>query len=231
MHSNVDERPAFLRAQGAALALLVQGLFLWALLFATMRHTERAIERETILIFRPTPTSPPGTIDARDASGARPAPSRAVPVPVPFSPVPQSIPQGDLRAFGQALRDCAPEKYGNLAPEERKHCPKPGEGLALNPPPTLPGEERSHVKDNARWANALDHKQSPTRLPGDLLFPLAVLGAIMDGSIAERSSAFRDPQQWGTYKNPARPVTGGERNHDALRNDPSRAIYQQPGRH
>jgi len=231
MPSNADDRSITIRTQGVALALLVQALFLWALLFATVRHSERIIGRETILTLHPTPRAEPDTIDARGGIGVRPAPGRVA--PVPFSPVPQSVPQGDLRAFGQALRDCAPENYANLPPDERQHCPKPGEGLALNPPPTLPGEERSHVKGNARWANALAHKQSPILLPGGIFFPLATLGAILDGSITERSSAFRDPQQWGTYKDsgqPPRPLDGG-RGYYAWRKDPSHAIYQQPGLH
>jgi hypothetical protein len=223
------------RIQGAGLALLVQGLFLWALLFATVRHSERVIERETILLFHPTPPAQPRTIDAREGAGVRPAPSRAA--PAPFSPmpqsVPQSIPQADLRAFGRALLNCAPEKYANLGSEERKHCPKPGEGLAMNPPPDLLNGDHSHVKDNARWANALAHKQSPRLLPGGMLFPLATLGAILDGSIAERSSAFRDPEKWPVYDDAATSQSphDGERGYDAWRKDPSRLVYQQPGLH
>lgn len=219
------------RTGGAALALLVQTLFLWALLFATVQHSVRTSGRETILILHPTPPASPSTIDARGEVGVHPVP-RSV-ASVPFSPLPRSIPQADLRAFGQALFDCAPEKYALLSLEDRKHCPKPGEGLALNPPLVLPGEERSHVRDNARWANALAHKQSPILLPGGILFPLATLGAVLDGSIAERSSAFRDPEQWGTYKDsgqPPRALDGG-RGYEAWRKDSSQVIYQQPGRH
>jgi len=211
--------------QGAGLALLVQGLFLWALLFATIRQSERVTEHETILTFHPAQRIQPHTIDARGGAPVRPAPVTAA--PVPFSPVPQSVPQSDLRAFGRTLFGCAPEHYAELSPEDRKHCPKPGEGLALNPPLALPGEERSRVKDNARWANALAHKQAPTLLPGGNLFPLAVLGAILDGSITERSSAFRDPEKWQMYGSaPPR-----ERNREATRLDPSQMDRQGPGRH
>jgi hypothetical protein len=141
--------------------------------------------------------------------------------------LPQSIPQSDLRDFGRALFGCAPENYAQLSPEERTHCPKPGEGLALNPPLALPGEERSHVKDNARWANALAHKQSPIHLPGGILFPLATLSAILDGSIAEGSSAFRDPEKWPTYEEAPMPrhPHEGDRGYEAWRRDSSRPVH------
>jgi len=215
--------------QGAGLALLVQGLFLWALLFATIRYSERPDERETILILHPTPPVEPDTIDARGEKGARPAPVRVA--PLPFFPVPQSVPQSDLRGFGRALFGCAPEHYAGLPPEERAHCPKPGEGLAANPPPDLLNGDRSHVKDNARWANALAHEQSPLLLPGGILFPLATLGAILDGSIADRTSAFRDPEKWQIYENRAEPPLEGERSRDAGRQDPALMDRQAPGRH
>ena len=213
------------RTSGAALALLVQGLFLWALWFATIRHSEPIAGRETILILHPTPPVPPSTIDARGDVGARPVPHSAA--PVPFSPLPQPVPQADLRAFGQALLDCAPENYANLPPEVRNHCPKPGEGLALNPPLALPGEERSHVKDNARWANALAHKQSPLLLPGGINFPVALLGAVLDGSIADSSSAFRDPQKWPVYQDAPKPRAphDADRGYEAWRRDSSRPVH------
>jgi len=215
------------RSTGAILALLVQALFLWALWFATIRHSERAAGRETFLFLHPLPPAS-STIDARGDAGARPRPTAAA--PVPFSSPPQPIPQSDLRTFGRALFGCAPEKYAQLSPEERKHCPKPGEGLAVNPPPDLLGD-KSHVKDNARWANALAHRQSPVLLPGGINFPLALLGAVLDGSIADSSSAFRDPEKWPTYKDAPRDPLEEDRGSSAWRKDPSQPVYQQPGLH
>ena len=61
----------------------------------------------------------------------------------------------------------------------------------------------SHVKDNARWANAMAHKQTLPMLPGGMLFPLVALGAVLDGSISEPSSAFRDPEQWPDERDPS----------------------------
>jgi hypothetical protein len=228
MHSSAPERSIAIRAQGVALALLVQALFLWALLFAAVRQTERVGEREAILFLRPPPA--PSMIDARGPRRAYPG----VAAPIPLLPLPQSGPRfvapSDLRGFGRALFGCAPEHYAELPPDERKHCPKPGEGLAVNPPPDLLADP-SHVKDNARWANALAHKQSPRQLPGGFLFPLAALGAILDGSITERSSAFRDPEKWPVYSSGPKPPRDGERSQEAGRNDPAQIGRQAPGTH
>jgi len=135
MHSNAAERRITIRAQAAVLALLVQTLFISALWFAAVRQTERTSARETILFLTPPLPPAPRTIDARGGAPVGRAPSRAAPMPfspVPFSPVPQPVPQADLRGFGRALFGCAPEHYAELLPEERAHCPKPGEGLAID---------------------------------------------------------------------------------------------------
>jgi hypothetical protein len=210
------------RVPGAVLALLVQALFFSALWFAAVRYPERPSQRETILFLHPP--VPATTIDARGRAARRPG--TTAPVPSTVLARPGAAPSLDLRDFGRALSGCAPEKYAELSPEDRKHCPKPGEGLAVNPPPDLLGD-RSYVKNNARWANALAHEQSPTLLPGGILFPLAALGAILDGSITERSSAFRDPEKWQMYGS----GSSRERNREAARIDPSQMDRQAPGRH
>jgi hypothetical protein len=77
----------------------------------------------------------------------------------------------------------------------------------------------SHVKDNARWANAMAHKQTLRMMPGGLLFPPVALGAVLDGSIAEPHSAFRDPEQWPDERDPnqfmPRRLDEQERSYDA----------------
>jgi len=133
----------------------------------------------------------------------------------------------DLQAFGRALFGCAPEHYAELSPEDRAHCVKPGEGLALQPPDLLGGP--SHVKNNARWANALAHKQSPLLLPGSSPTSfgpgaaIALLGAVLGGSIADASSAFRDPEKWPSYVDPAtlmpKDLHDQERVYDAFHKD------------
>jgi hypothetical protein len=118
------------------------------------------------------------------------------------SQTPSLAPPSGLAGFGRSLFGCAPERYASLTPDERAHCSKPGEGLATNRLPDLMGGQ-SHVKDNARWANAMAHKQILRMMPGGLLFPLVALGAVLDGSIAEPHSAFRDPEQWPDERDPS----------------------------
>jgi hypothetical protein len=134
---------------------------------------------------------------------------------------PLASPSG-LAGFGRSLFGCAPEHYADLLPDERAHCPKPGEGLAVNEPPDLMGGP-SHVKDNPRWANAMAHKQTLRMLPGGMLFPLVALGAALDGSISEPNSAFRDPEQWPNERDPRQFMPHNlheqERIYDAWRKD------------
>lgn len=177
---------------------------------------------------RPPRIAPrPRTIDAR---GAPQSPVTIAPVTVappilsPQAPSSQTAPGADassLQAFGRTLFGCAPERYAALSQEERAHCPKPGEGLAYQPPDLL--GDPSHVKNNPRWANALAHKQSPLFLPGGLLFPLVTAMAVLDGSVTERSSAFRDPEKWPSYVDPAqlmpKDLHDQERSYEAFRRD------------
>lgn len=148
------------RTGGAALALLVQVLFLWALLFTTMRHAERTAGRETILILHPTPRAQPSTIDARGVATPRIAPVRSPLVPNLSSPAPPVLaaPSG-IAGFGRSLFGCAPERYADLPPDEKARCPKPGEGLAVNPPPDLLNPPKSHAKYESLWQEELAERQ------------------------------------------------------------------------
>jgi len=187
---------------GGALALLMQAGFLLLALLPPSHSTRPAgSERETLLFFPPlsVPVPAPSTIDARGPR--RKSVSLSKPAAAPAPTVAASPPAQDLAGFGQALFGCAPEHYADLTPDQRAHCPKPGEGLANKEQPDLMGTP-SHVKDNARWANVMARKQTLPMLPGGMLFPLAALGAVLDGSIAERSSAFRDPEQWPAERDP-----------------------------
>ena len=175
-------------ASSALLALLVQALFIGALLlWAVPPLSLPRAEREIIFHFVPaTPPAPPVRI-----IGAPSAPTRK---PVASAPTPSSVtaPPSGIAGFGQSLFGCAP---GN------QDCPKPGDGMAQGQPDDLMGGH-SHVKDNARWANAMAHKQTLRMMPGGLLFPLVALGAVLDGSITEPHSAFRDPEQWPDERDP-----------------------------
>jgi hypothetical protein len=191
---------------GGVLALLVQSGFLLVVLLPPPTSTRLAgPARETLLFFPPLTVPAPSTIDARGPRRKHVAPSGAPPVsPIIAPPVAASplAPPSGLAAFGQALFGCAPEHYADLTPDQRARCPKPGEDLANREQPDLAGP-KSHVKDNARWANAMAHKQLVPMLPGGLFFPLVVVGAILDGSISEPNSAFRDPEQWPDERDPA----------------------------
>ena len=211
---------------GGALALLVQAGFLLLVLLPPSHSTRPASPtRETLLFFPPPAARTPSTIDARGPRRKRIVPSRALAVPPIASPPVAASPlvsPSDLAGFGQALFGCAPEHYAELMPEQRAHCPKPGEGLANKEQPDLMGVP-SHVKNNARWANAMAHKQTLRMMPGGLLWPLVALGAVLDGSISEPHSAFRDPEQWPNERDPGQfmPHRLDEQEHiyDAWRKD------------
>jgi hypothetical protein len=157
------------RARGAALALLVQASFVAMVLLSSQTPVPlHTLAHETILILHPTP--PPSTIDARTPSvlsTARPM------VPPPPSAPPVMIaplaPPGGIAGFGRSLFGCAPEHYADLTPDERAHCPKPGEGMAINQPPDLLAPPKSHAKDEALWQEkfAEDHYVPPICPPSD----------------------------------------------------------------
>jgi hypothetical protein len=204
--SSVRDRLKRDHIAGSVLALLVQAGFLLLVVLSPSRSTGPASpERETLLFFSPLAVPAPSTIDARGPRRKRIAPSYTLVVPPMASPPVAAsplAPQSDLAGFGQALFGCAPEHYADLTPDQRAHCPKPGEGLANREQPDLMGMP-SHVKDNVRWANAMAHKQTVPMLPGGMLFPLAALVATLDGSISEPNSAFRDPEQWPAERDPS----------------------------
>ena len=173
-------------ARGGALALLVQAVFV-AMLVLSSRHPAPLPKaaRETILLLHALPNVPSQTIDARGAPSRvrRPAIPLIIPAMPSFKTVPALAPPSGIAGFGRSLFGCAPEHYADLPPDEKAHCPKPGEGLATNQPPDLLNPPKSHAKDEAMWQEqwAEDHwvpavcppggwphgKRSPTtRRPG-----------------------------------------------------------------
>ena len=178
------------RTSGAALALSVQTLFVLLIVFSSSRLAPpRSPARETILLLHPLPQTAPQNIDARGAALHR-APSMAIPVLPTIAP-PVLAPPSGIAGFGRALFGCAPEHYADLPPDEKAHCPKPGEGLAIQEKPNLMGTP-SHVKDEAHWAAQLARKKSPVEIcPG--LSILCLAGMIASGDIT-------DPQSWPIYE-------------------------------
>ena len=158
------------RASGALLALLVQGLFLLLVVLTPAHKVAQFVEKETLLLLPPL-APPPTTIDAREPSTL--STTRAIMTPPPDAPPPVMTaplaPPGGIAGFGRSLFGCAPENYGQLTPDERAHCPKPGEGMAKNQDNDLANPPRSHAKDEALWQEqwAEDHYVPPICPPSD----------------------------------------------------------------
>jgi hypothetical protein len=177
------------RARGAALALLVQVGFLLLLLFSSQRHQAiRSVEHETILLLPPLREISPQTIDAR---GAEERPVAPIPIPIvpnvapPVPGPPVLAPPSGIAGFGRSLFGCAPERYADLPPDEKAHCPKPGEGLAVNQPADLLNPPKSHSKDEALWQEQLAERRWMPMCTGDL----DVAKCILRQTIAENHRA------------------------------------------
>ena len=187
------------RTGGAVLALLVQASFVMMILLSSRRPAPPPDPaRETILLLHPLPKPAPQTIDARGAVAPRIAP---VQIPVlpnlapPMLAPPVLAPPSGIAGFGRSLFGCAPERYADLPPDERAHCPKPGEGLAINQQPDLM-HTRSHVKDEAHWRREWERGHSASLLPcGGFTNLMCLLGKIADGSLSD----YGDPSKWPTY--------------------------------
>ncbi len=208
----------------ASAAILVQILLVMLFIHSVMPGKPRQMAREMMTMLRPifrpvppmrAPEQPLPRMIVPPAAVASPAPGDRAMNVAPAPPI-------TLEGIGRALFGCAPERYADLPPDERARCPKPGEGMAGNQAPDLMGGP-SHVKDNSRWANAMAHRQTVRMLPGGLFFPLVALGAVLDGSITEPNSAFRDPEQWPNERDPRqfmpRSLHEQERVYEAWRKD------------
>ncbi len=186
------------RFPAALLALCLQVLLLAALILSLQQTaTQKRILRETILVLPrlAPPQAAPRFIDARDKPRRLIAPLPVV--PSPQSAGPAAAPERpDVRSLGKSLFGCAPEVYADLPPEQRAACARPGEGVAMNEAPNLMGG-RSHVKDEAHWAEEYARAQSPTILPclGGLDI-MCLLTKLADGSIKHMA----DPRTWPRYE-------------------------------
>jgi hypothetical protein len=188
------------RAFGASLALSVQAIFLLLALLSPSHETKRSSPPlESILFIPPLAVPAPSTIDARGPRQRHtlvPMPvSVPPPIAVPPSAAPSLAPPSGLAGFGRGLFGCAPEHYADLTPDERAHCPKPGEGLAVNQAPDLM-HAPSHVKDEAHWRQEWARVHEPALLPcGGFADLLCVVSKIMDGSLSD----YGDPSKWPSY--------------------------------
>ena len=178
------------RALGGSLALLVQALFLSMAMLSPSRPTRPLISlaHETILLLHYLPRTAPATIDARGPASTKARKAAPFVVPIfPLSVAPSLAPPSGLAGFGQALFGCAPEHYADLTPDQRAHCPKPGEGMTRNDDKDLGTEPRSHAKYEARWQEQWteDHWVPAPCLPAGG----GVVQCLLDQSIAENRRA------------------------------------------
>ena len=178
------------RALGATLALLVQAGFVLLVLLSPHPHHRASPLRETILLFPPLAVPAPSTIDARGPRRTRSIVPALTPVPPPAvtppSTAPSFAPPSGLAGFGRSLFGCTPENYASLTPEERSHCPKPGEGLAKSNDQELLTGPRSHARDEAMWQEKMDedHWMPGACLPGPI-------GAIINCQLAQSRAENR----------------------------------------
>ena len=179
------------RLAGAAGALLLQGGFL--LMFLASMPVLRPppeIGRELSLFlprFRPLsssmrpPQETPGPVTVTPPLFLAPpnTPSNAL-----TQPLQPALP--GIGTFGQALNNCAPEKYSSLPPDQQARCPRPGAGVAIQELPNPLGPPRT-AKDEAKWQEQWDEKHW---MPG-LCDPRqgSVVGCMIDQSIAEAERA------------------------------------------
>jgi hypothetical protein len=195
------------RLFGFVLAIAVQAGFLALLLISrpTFAPQEKFTKELTLFLPRLPRAAPPPI--------SLPAPARETPpilaAPAPIVPLPPSLntlraaPMApDLSGLGQSLFGCALEKWSSLTPEQRAKCVRPGEGFAVQDAPNLMGSP-SRVQDNARWANALAHEQSPLWLPctGPGYAPSGATVGVDFKCLFDRESdgTLSDPETWPTY--------------------------------
>ena len=206
------------RLAGAAGALLLQGGFL--LLFLASMPALRPppeIGRELSLLlprFRPAPSPPrqpqgtPGPVTVTRPLVLAPPnmPSNALTYPLqPALP--------GIGAFGQALNNCAPEKYSSLPPDQQARCPRPGAGVAIQELPNLMGT-RPEAKDEAFWQEQWDEAHWTPGPCGPAQG--SVVGCLMDEWRAEQNRAIDARRQIAEAKaaerqepkHPLPPMTG-----------------------
>jgi hypothetical protein len=192
MPSGARDRLRRDRTVGGALALLVQAMFLLLVLLSPSHHSgHTSLPAESILLIPPLAIPAPTTIDARGPRRRRTAAPALIPVPPPIvappAPTTSLAPPSGLAGFGRSLFGCAPERYADLTPDERAHCPKPGEGLAKNDDRDLVTPPRSRAKLEAMWQEKWDedHWVPGPCLPSDR--PAAL--CLLDQAIAENRRA------------------------------------------
>ena len=191
----------------AGAALLQCGFFL--LFLMSMPILTRPVEQGRELVFtlprivpaKPTPMSSNGPTRQPRASAPLPVTPLALPA------IPPAFVQPDLKSFGQAFNNCAPESYQSLPPEQKALCLRPSEGAKIALVPDIMGTP-SHVKDEAYWAAGLAHKQSNVLLPCQISITTRTIQGTASnhgvslGCIASllAKEKLTDPRSWPIYE-------------------------------
>lgn len=179
------------RMTSLVLVMLLHGLLLMALL-QTFAHKGAPVlpTRETILRLLPL-LKPAPQQQAAPRSSASPRPA---PLVSPAAPEIGAAPHApDLRALGDSLFGCAPEKLAVMTPDERARC---STGLAA-PDRTVITIPKSHVRDPQRRAAEMAARNKPlvvpctyvgeapapygSTVPSTMVNPLCVLDGLANG--------------------------------------------------
>ena len=178
------------RMTSLALVMLLHGLLL-LLLLQTLAHKDaRSLPtRETILRLLPL-LKPAPQQDAAPRSSAAPRPA---PLVIPAAPETGAAPEApDIRALGDRLFGCAPERLATMTPEDRAHC---ATGLAA-PDRSVVTIPKSRVRDPQRRAAEMAAKNKPLVVPctyitdapaphgttpGVMVSPLCVMDGLING--------------------------------------------------
>jgi hypothetical protein len=177
------------RVRGAALALLVQtGFVLMILLSPSRLAPPHSRAQETILLLHPLPRNVPPIARVRAPAAAFRAILPEIPIAPALAPL---VPPSGIAGFGRSLFGCAPEHYADLPPDERAHCPKPGEGMVVNQPPDLLNPPKSHSKDEAYW----QEEQTQARWAPMCTGAVSVVACMIEQTRAERRRAAAAQQE------------------------------------
>lgn len=212
------------RLIGSAAAIALQAGFLLLLLQSVRILILPAKPAREMTLFLPRLRPQPPQQAAPRA--ATPPIVRTIPA-LPAVPQPEAAPSNaDVQGLGRALFGCAPEVYGGLSPEERAHCPKPGEGLAQRREPEI-FDGPSHARDEARWAGELARKKSPPWLPCTEVITTRTRGQLHAFNLKclaplFASGTIADPHSWQVYD------AGGLTGEDLQRLKQAYAAWRRP---
>jgi hypothetical protein len=157
------------RLFGSAAALLLQAGFLLLLFQSVHRLTPQSKTAHELTFILPRLAPQPTKFGA-----LRPARTPAIVISRPAAPSlpapPTAVPQAGLQGFGQSLFGCTPDAYLSMTPEQRSHCPKPGERVQRSDEDELLNP-KTHSKDAALWQEGIDERDwAPTECQGNMAF-------------------------------------------------------------